>query len=183
MPVHGGTPMSRMAIAAAAIAMFALSAGSADAKKSPPSTPPVSPAPASAPAVTLTPSSLTFDARDTGTTSAAQSITVANTGSAPLFINSAQVRGANPLDFTATGDGCSGLTLAPGGSCSMDVTFSPSEAGARSGPLIVTDNAPNSPQTPTISGPGPTPAGTTAPALAIDSQFFTCSGGVCDIGA
>ena len=50
------------------------------------------PPPTSAPAVTLTPSSLTFAAQDLGTTSAPQSISVANTGNAALFINSAQAR-------------------------------------------------------------------------------------------
>src|SRR3954469_22981279 len=54
------------------------------------STPPPSPSPSpspSGPAVTLTPSSLTFASRDTGTTSPAQSITVKNTGGGSLFIN------------------------------------------------------------------------------------------------
>jgi hypothetical protein len=65
----------------------------------------------SAPAVTLTPTSLTFGAQEIGTTSAAQSVTVANTGTAPLFINSAATRGADPLDFTEVFDGCSGLSV------------------------------------------------------------------------
>src|SRR3954471_23862947 len=77
-------------------------------------TPPPPPPPTGAPAVTFTPASLTFGAQAIGTTSAAQSITVANTGTANLFVNSAQTRGADPLDFTQVGDGCSGLTLAPG---------------------------------------------------------------------
>jgi Putative Ig domain/Abnormal spindle-like microcephaly-assoc'd, ASPM-SPD-2-Hydin len=133
----------------------------------------------SAPAVTLSPSSLTFGPQDTGTTSAPQSVTVANTGTASLFINSAAVRGADPLDFTEVDDGCSGLTLPAGTSCSVSVTFSPTTTGTRSATLIVTDNAPNSPQTAPITGTG---TGTAAP-LAIDTRFMTCSGGVCDIGA
>src|ERR671926_1515498 len=63
--------------------------------------------PTSAPAVALSPASLTFAAQDVGTTSAPQSITVTNTGNAGLFINSAAVR--NPLGFTQVSDGCSGL--------------------------------------------------------------------------
>src|SRR5690349_22344267 len=70
------------------------------------------PAAAAAPAVTLTPSSLTFADQAIGTTSAAQSVTVANTGDASLFINSAAV--PNTLDFTVVDDGCSGLTLPAG---------------------------------------------------------------------
>ena len=72
-------------------------------------------------AVTLTPSSLTYGAEAIGATSPPQSVTVANTGDAPLFINSAAV--PNTRDFTVVNDGCSGLTLAPGTSCSMSITF------------------------------------------------------------
>ena len=132
---------------------------------------------AAAPAVTFTPTSLTFPAQAIGTTSAAQSVTVANTGNASLFINSAAV--PNTLDFTVVNDGCSGLTLAPGAGCSMSITFSPTASGTRSAALTVTDNAPGSPQTAPLTGTG---TGTNPP-LAINTQFFTCTGGVCDIGA
>ena len=134
---------------------------------------------AAAPAVTFTPTSLTFGAQAIGTTSAAQSVRVANTGNAPLFINSAATRGANPLDFTEVSDGCSGLTLAAGTSCDVSINFSPTASGTRSATLIVTDNAPGSPQTVPITGTG---TGQNPP-LAIDTRFMTCSGGVCDIGA
>jgi hypothetical protein len=43
---------------------------------------------AAAPAVTLTPTSLTFAAQAIGTISAAQSVTVVNSADAPLFISS-----------------------------------------------------------------------------------------------
>jgi hypothetical protein len=137
------------------------------------------PAPTTAPAVAFTPTSLTFAAQAIGTTSAPQTINVANTGNAPLFINSAATRGANPLDFTQTSDGCSGVTLAAGTSCSVSITFSPTASGARSATFILTDNAASSPQTVPISGTG---TGTNPP-LTIDTQFFTCANGVCDVGA
>jgi hypothetical protein len=137
------------------------------------------PAPTGAPAVAFSPTSLTFAAQAIGTTSAPQSITVTNTGNASLFINSAATRGANPLDFTQVNDGCSGLTLGAGASCSVSITFSPTASGARSATFILTDNAANSPQTVPISGTG---TGQNPP-LAIDSRFFTCANGVCDIGA
>ena len=129
--------------------------------------------------MTFVPTSLTFATQAIGATSAPQSITVTNTGTAPLFINSAVTRGAYPLDFTQVSDGCSGLTLAVGTSCSVSITFSPTASGARSATFILTDNAGNSPQTVPISGSG---IGTNA-TLAIDSQFFNCANGVCDIGA
>ena len=131
------------------------------------------------PTVTFSPTSLSFAARDIGTTSAPQSIVITNTGTAGLFINSAATRGANPLDFTQVSDGCSGLTLAPGSSCSVSITFSPTATGTRSATFILTDNAPASPQTVPITGTG---TGTNPP-LAIDSRFFSCANGVCDVGA
>ena len=152
----------------------ALLAGCAPSGTSPPPT-------TSAPAVSLSPSSLTFAAQDTGTTSAPQQVTVSNTGGASLFINSAAV--PNTLDFTVVHDGCSGLTLPAGSSCSASITFSPTLAGTRSAQLTVTDNAPNSPQQAPLTGTGTTPAGATPPALTLDTQFMTCGGGVCDIGA
>src|SRR5919202_4206582 len=133
----------------------------------------------SPPAVTLTPSSLTFPTQAVGTTSEPQSITVTNSGGSGLFINSAQTRGTNALDFTQVSDGCSGLTLAAGASCSVSITFSPTAGGTRSATFIVTDNAANSPQSAAITGTG---AGDTPP-LSIDTQFFACTNGVCDVAA
>src|SRR3954471_6840878 len=142
-------------------------------------TPPPPPPPTGTPAVTFTPTSLTFGAQAINTTSAAQSITITNTGNGSLFINSAATRGANPLDFTQVDDSCSGLTLPAGTSCSVAINFSPKATGTRSATFILTDNAPASPQTVPISGTG---TGTNPP-LAIDDRFFTCANAVCDIGA
>ncbi len=61
----------------------------------------------------------------------------------------------------------------------MSITFTPTTSGTRTATLSVTDNAPGSPQTAPLTGTGTG----TPPPLAIDTQFFTCSGGVCDIGA
>ena len=61
----------------------------------------------------------------------------------------------------------------------MSITFKPTNTGTRSATLIVTDNAPNSPQTAPITGTG---TGTTPP-LALDNRFFSCANGVCDVGA
>jgi len=131
------------------------------------------------PALSLSPTSLTFAAQATGTTSAPQTITATNTGTASLFFNNVAIGGADPLDFTIVDNQCIGMTLAVGASCTVSVTFSPTTTGTRSSSVTYTDNAPNSPQTATLTGGG---TGTTAP-LAINDQFFTCANGVCDIGA
>jgi hypothetical protein len=134
---------------------------------------------AGTPALSLSPASLSFAAQDTGTTSAPQTITATNTGSASLFFNNVAIGGANPLDFTLTDDQCIGVTLAVGGSCTVTVTFSPTNTGTRTATVTYTDNAPDSPQVVTLTGGG---TGTPAP-LAINDQFFSCANGVCDIGA
>ena len=131
------------------------------------------PAAAAAPAVTLTPSSLTFASQAVGTTSAQQSVTVTNSGTANLFINGVPISQAG-LDFN-TDEACAGLTLTPGTSCTMSVVFNPSATGTRTATLNVTDNAAGSPQTVPLTGTG------TNPPLAIMTQFSTCTGGVCDI--
>jgi hypothetical protein len=153
-----------LGLVVASVAVVALGAGSARA--------------ASAPAVSFSPSSLTFAAQDTGTTSAPQTITATNTGSASLFFNNVATSG-DSLDFTIVDDNCIGTTLQPGASCTISVTFSPTTTGTRTVNVNYTDNAPNSPQVVTVTGSG---TGTTAP-LAINDQFFSCSNGVCDIGA
>jgi hypothetical protein len=149
---------------AAALLALALGAGAAHA---------------AGPALSLAPSSLTFAARDTGTTSAPQSLTATNSGTANLFFNSVRIGGAAPLDFTIVDDQCSGVTLAPGASCAMSIVFAPTTTGTRTAAITFTDNAADSPQSATLTGGG---TGAAAP-LAIDTRFMTCSGGVCDIGA
>jgi hypothetical protein len=112
-----------------------------------------------APAVTLTPTSLTFGSQLTGTTSTAQSSTLRNSGAAPLIISSVVVTGANAADFTQTND-CptAPATLPANAACTVSVTFSPSAAGTRTASVSFTDNATDTPQTLGISGTGSAPA-------------------------
>lgn len=111
----------------------------------------------SGPALTPTPTALTFAAQPSGTTSAGQTVTLANGGTAALAIGSISVTGANAGDF-AESDNCP-ASLAAGATCTATVTFTPTAAGARSASLTVTDNAADSPQAVALSGNG-TPAGT-----------------------
>jgi hypothetical protein len=133
---------------------------------------------AAAATVTFAPASLAFASQNVGTTSAAQTITATNSGDQSLFFNNVATTGST-LDFTIGTDDCIGTTLAPGASCSISVTFSPTATGTRTANVVYTDNASNSPQSVPLTGTG---AGTNPP-LAIDDQFFTCANGVCDIGA
>ncbi len=105
-----------------------------------------------APLVSLSPASLAFANQNTGTTSASQSITLKNTGNAPLNISLITLGGTNPSDF-ATSNNC-GTSVAAGSSCTIAVTFKPTVFGNRTASLVITDNAAGSPQSVPLSGTG-----------------------------
>ncbi len=100
------------------------------------------------PAVGLLPASVTFVGQFVGSTSAAQSVTLTNTGNALLTISNITVSG----DFAETNQ-CVG-TLAVGASCVIQVAFSPTAAGVRNGAITVTDNGPGGQNTLALSGTG-----------------------------
>jgi hypothetical protein len=110
------------------------------------------------PVVNLTPPSLTFGPQGVGTTSPAQSVTLENTGDGPLSIS----RIAHSRDF-AQRNNC-GSTVNPGVSCTLNVTFTPTATGTRSGAIVVADDAPGSPQKVLLTGTGVPLAVTLAPA-------------------
>src|ERR1019366_6703194 len=87
--------------------------------------------------VSLSPSSLTFASQTPGSTSAVQAVALSNGTSSSVSISSIAVTGTNNGDFAQTNN-C-GTTLAAGASCSIDLTFTPTAAGARSATLTVTD--------------------------------------------
>jgi hypothetical protein len=122
---------------------------------------------APAPVASLTPASIPFGSLTAGTTSAAMSATLSNTGNATLNITGITISGASPTDFAvATGANACGSTLAAGANCSIYVTFTPASAASFSATLQVADNASGSPQASTLTGTGtapPAPAATLAP--------------------
>ena len=106
-----------------------------------------------APVAVLTPASLVFGPQASGTASAAQSISLSNTGNAALNIagSGIGIAGANAADFSQSNQ-C-GSSVAAGGSCAISVTFMPSlSAGSETAILSVPDNASGSPQQVQLSG-------------------------------
>lgn len=106
------------------------------------------------PQLSFSSASLTFAAQAVGATSSAQSIILANPGTAVLNISSIQLGGANASDFALSGGTTCQGTLAPKATCSIALVFSPSAAGARTASVILVDNLVNSPQTVMITGNG-----------------------------
>jgi hypothetical protein len=104
-------------------------------------------------AASLSPTSYNFGTVARRTTSAPFTFTLSNAGTAPLTINSITIGGANPTQFAISSRTCT-TTLAAGSSCSINVVFTPSNRATYNATLQVSDNAPNSPQTATLTGTG-----------------------------
>jgi hypothetical protein len=104
------------------------------------------------PGVSLSPfSTVAFTATGVGLTATAQTVTLTNNGGGPLVVQSAAITG----DFViVSGSNTCGSSIAVGTACTLQVAFMPSAGGPRSGTLTVTDNAPNSPQTLSLTGTG-----------------------------
>ena len=97
-------------------------------------------------------SSVAFGNQAVGTSSTAQTITLSNPGSAPLYLSSVQIGGTNAPDFGVASSCQQVLPL--GSTCSVTLTFSPSATGSRTASIIFTDNVANSPQSLTLTGTG-----------------------------
>jgi hypothetical protein len=102
--------------------------------------------------ITLSPTSLTFEATNIGTATAAQTITLTNSGAAPLTTLTFGISGANPKDFALTTT-CS-TSLASQQSCLLKIVFKPSLSGTESATLFVSSNAASGPTTVALVGTG-----------------------------
>jgi len=111
--------------------------------------------------VTVSPNKLLFGNQQIGSTSAAQTTTLQNTGQSTLVITNIALAGPNPSDFAQTNN-C-GVTVATGASCTFTVTFTPTASGNRSATLNITDNAGGSPQHVSLAGTGIGPMATLNP--------------------
>lgn len=129
---------------------------------------------AAGPTFTLNPSALSFAAQAVGSSSAAQNITLSNSGTAVLNIASIVANG----DFARTTT-C-GATLAQAAYCTISVMFIPTSASVQISSLLITSNAASSPNMVSLSGTG-TSSGATcgklpspAPVGGIDTVVYQC---------
>jgi len=140
------TPTVSSGTRSASLSLAAGSAGSATISLS------GTAAPAAAPIVSLTPTSLAFGSVATGSSSAAQTAQLANTGTASLSISSLASTSARYL----LSHDCS-ASLAAGSSCTLTVRFAPSVTGSVAGAIGIGSNAASSPDALALSGTGVTP--------------------------
>jgi hypothetical protein len=99
------------------------------------------------PVISLNPTSLTFSTQAVATVSTAQTITVTNTGGAPLSVSQVATTG----DFSET-DTCTTGPIAPNTTCIIQVSFLPTATGSRSGVLTVYGNVSGGQATALLSG-------------------------------
>ncbi|MCL5022361.1 MAG: choice-of-anchor D domain-containing protein [Nitrospirae bacterium] len=91
--------------------------------------------PAPAPVLSVSPTALSFGSQTVGTTSAAQTVTISNTGTGTLNVTSIT---SSSTDFKFSPSTIS--PIAPGGSASLSVTFAPATTGAKSGTINITSD-------------------------------------------
>jgi Abnormal spindle-like microcephaly-assoc'd, ASPM-SPD-2-Hydin len=104
------------------------------------------------PTYTVSPASLAFGSEPHGTTSAAQPVTVKNTGSVTLPITSITLLGTNPRQFSQTNT-C-GTSVAVGATCTISVVFKPTGKGSKAATLNVKAGGGAGTQTVALSGTG-----------------------------
>ena len=98
----------------------------------------------------VSPSSLAFGSVPAWGTSASQAVTLTNTGPGYLYLT-----GRTGFGNFSQSNGCLPSTLvAPGTSCTVQVTFSPTTSGSQTGGMSIFDSAPSGSQSLTFSGNG-----------------------------
>jgi hypothetical protein len=113
--------------------------------------------PSGASIATLSSTNLSLAATKVGTSSAPASVIITNTGGMTLDISSIAASG----DF-AQSNNCR-TTLAPNASCSVNVVFTPTATGSRSGVLTVNSDAQNGNVSVSLTGIGAVPNASLAP--------------------
>jgi hypothetical protein len=102
------------------------------------------------------PATIAFGSIKKGTASAPRTLLLKNTGNAPLTINEVAIGGVNAADFARVAGGADncGTSLAPGASCTITLTFTPSAAGQRTGQLRIENSSADGVVLVSLSGSG-----------------------------
>jgi hypothetical protein len=101
----------------------------------------------------LFPGSLDFGAELIGQPGPSQTVTLYNSGSA--LLNNLDITTDDPSEYSQV-NGC-GTSLAVGANCTIEVTFTPFNGGARNANIVLSDNGLGGPQTVGLTGIGSGP--------------------------
>ena len=108
------------------------------------------------PGISIVPQSINFGNQTENVRSAVQTVLVTNEGTAPLNITQisfTETDSTGNTDFAET-DNCVGTVAASGGTCSINITFTPRSLTTETGTFSITDDAPGSPHTIDVTGTG-----------------------------
>ncbi|MBV9050382.1 MAG: choice-of-anchor D domain-containing protein [Solirubrobacterales bacterium] len=111
---------------------------------------------AALPRAAATPTALAYGSHPLNDYGTPLTVTITNTGTAPVHIAAIQLGGTNARDFLIAQDNCSGNFIIPGPGCTIQVLFGPQAAGSRAGTLSVMSDDPLSPLQIPLSGRGTT---------------------------
>jgi hypothetical protein len=110
-------------------------------------------------AVKLDPSKLDFGAVTVGQKSLPQDTTLTNVGSTKLHIASIMITGTDAEDFSQENNCPDPGDLGAGKSCTITVTFQPTQVGSSTADVSVNDDGGGSPQQVSLSGTGKSQCG------------------------
>ncbi len=99
------------------------------------------------PSIAVSPTSNDFGSVATYSSSTTQPFTISNSGNGDLLVTATTLGGANAGEFSLQPGSCPSLkpTVAPGASCTMEVTFIPITVGSRIATLQVASSDPDNP--------------------------------------
>ena len=110
------------------------------------------------PDVTVPTTPLTFGNWPLNQTSTPLTVQLTSTGGVDLSLTGITISGKNASDFAETascGNPPPAIPLGVDSTCTVSVTFTPSDYARRTATLTFTDNGPTSPQTVSLAGSGP----------------------------
>jgi len=116
-----------------------------------------------APAASMAPSSLSFGNQLLGATSTSRSLTITNSGTAPLTVGAVTIGGTNPGDYLVSGNTCTSA-IAVNAACAISVTFTPTATGSSAATLQVSTDAATGTQWIPLTGTGIAPLISVTPA-------------------
>jgi hypothetical protein len=106
-------------------------------------------------ALVIEPDPLDLGSSPIGSAAPTRQVLIRSVGSVPVDISSVTVAGPAVADFTPSGFApCLAADLPPGGSCTADVTFTPSASGLRTASIVVGSDAETSPTVGGLRGTG-----------------------------
>jgi hypothetical protein len=115
-----------------------------------------------------------FGSVTAGETGALRTYTLEAFGELPVTVTDVDVSGKNPLDFPLSSDGCSGVTLDSGETCTFMLRFTPKATGERTAQLRISNTAPEGTRVLALGGYGRIPTSMAA-GVRPDSDWFNPS--------